>query len=91
MTFFIKTLKTFAYVMEKKKDMKQTRDCQCTIAHSPGARDALHRARVRGMLIIQKMYDFPRSFLRRDFSRIKKLLYQAILFFGREENHTIFV
>jgi hypothetical protein len=41
-------------------------------------------AKVRGRIIIQTLYDLPRSFPCRFFSHIKEGLHQAILFFREQ-------
>ena len=43
--------------------------------------DMHYGAKVRERIIIQTLYDFPRSFPCRFFSHVKEGLYQAILFF----------
>ncbi len=40
---------------------------------------------------IQKLYDFPYSFLWKSFLHLKMGFYLATLFFRREDNHEIFV
>ena len=73
--------------MEKKKDMKQTRDWQCTIAHSPGARDALQGTGERNVNHTKDVWFSSFFFAERFFTYKKALISSNSLFRERGKSY----